>query len=51
MLKTDRKSKFLAKKIWRNALVLKSKKVQGIFTEKVYFGIIIFSCLSSTNFF
>ena len=31
VLKTCRKSKFLGKKIWRNALVLKSKKVQGIF--------------------
>ena len=29
--KTCRKSKFLGKKIWRNALDLKSKKVQGIF--------------------
>ena len=31
VLKTCRKSKFLGKKIWKNALVLKSKKVQGIF--------------------
>ena len=31
VLKTCRKSKFLGKKIWRNALALKSKKVQGIF--------------------
>ena len=31
VLKTCRKSKFLGKKIWRNALDLKSKKVQGIF--------------------
>ena len=30
VLKTCRKSKFLGKKIWRNALALKSKKVQGI---------------------
>ena len=39
---------FLGKKIWRNALALKSKKVQGIFGEN-YFGIIVFSCLSSRN--
>ena len=31
VLKTCRKSKFLGKKIRRNALALKSKKVQGIF--------------------
>ena len=31
VLKTCRKSKFLGKKIWRNALALKSKKVQDIF--------------------
>ena len=31
VLKTCRKSKFLGKKMWRNALALKSKKVQGIF--------------------
>ena len=34
VLKTCQKSKFLGKKIWRNALALKSKKVQGIFGEK-----------------
>ena len=28
---TCRKSKLLGKKIWRNVLALKSKKVQGIF--------------------
>ena len=33
VLKTCRKSKFLGKKIWRNALALKSKKVQGTFGE------------------
>ena len=31
VLKTCGKSKFLGKKIWRNALALKSKKLQGIF--------------------
>ena len=29
-LKTCRKNKFLGKKIWRNSLALRSKKVQGI---------------------
>ena len=32
-LKICLKSKFLGKKIWRNARALKSKKVQGIFGE------------------
>ena len=40
---------FLEKKIWRNAPALKRKKVQGIFGETFIFGIIVFSCLSSTN--
>ena len=31
VLKPCRKSKFLGKKIWRNALALKSKKVEDIF--------------------
>ena len=31
VLKTGRKRKFLGKKIWRNALALKCKKVQRIF--------------------
>ena len=31
LLKTCRKSKYLGKKIWRNALAWKSKKLQGIF--------------------
>ena len=33
ILKTCWKIKFLVKKIWRNALALKSKKVQGILRE------------------
>ena len=33
VLKTCWKSKFLEKKIWRNARTLKSKKVQGIFRK------------------
>ena len=40
VLKTCRKNKFFGKKIWQDALALKSKKVQGI---------IAFSCLSSTK--
>ena len=31
VLKTCRKNKFFGEKIWRNALALKSKKVQGKF--------------------
>ena len=49
VLKTCQENKFLRKKIWINALALKSKKVQGIFRENLYFGIVIFSCLSSTK--
>ena len=33
VLKTFRKSKFIGKIIWRNALGLKSKKVQSTFGE------------------
>ena len=43
--KTCQKSKFLGKKIWRNTLALKSKKVPG----NVYLGNIVFSCFSSTK--
>ena len=47
ILKTCRKSKFLGKKIWRNALALQSKKLQGIYIrESLYFGIIVFNGLS-----
>ena len=42
-LKTCPKSKFLGKKIWKNALVLRTKKIQGIFGEKL-----ILALLSST---
>ena len=38
-------SKFLGKKIWKNALALKSKKVQGIFGESF-----ILALLSSAVF-
>ena len=43
--KLCRKTKFLWKKIWRNALALKSKKVQGTFDE-----MFILALLSSTVF-
>ena len=33
VLKTCPKTKFLGKKVWRNALTLKSKRLQGIFGE------------------
>ena len=36
VFKNCRKSKFLGKKIWRNALALKSKKVQGIFGKRLF---------------
>ena len=45
VFKTCRKSKFLGKEIWRNALALKSKDVQGI-SGKTY----ILSLLSSAVF-
>ena len=45
VLKTCRKSKFLVRKIWRNALALKGKSVQGIFGE-----IFILALLSSAAF-
>ena len=45
VLKTCRKSKLLGKKIWRNTLVLKSKKVQDVFGK-----IFILALLSSTVF-
>ena len=35
VLKSCRKSKFHGKKIWRNALALKSQKVQGIFGKHI----------------
>ena len=45
VLKTFRKSKFIGKKIWRNARALKSKKVQGIFGK-----MFILALLSSAVF-
>ena len=45
VLKTYLKSKLLGKKIWRNALALKSKTVQGIF-EKTFIMALLSSQLS-----
>ena len=36
VLKTGRNSTFLGKKIWRNALALKSKMVEGIFGKRLF---------------
>ena len=44
VLKTCRKSKFLEKKIWRNALGLKSKKVQGVF-GKIFILVLLSSAV------
>ena len=46
VLKTCPESKLLGKKLWRNTLALKSKKIHGIFGETFIF-IIVFSCPSS----
>ena len=45
VLKACRKSKYLGKKIWRNAVALKNKKVEDIFGK-----IFIFASLSSAAF-
>ena len=45
VIKTCRKRKFLGKKIWKNGLALKSRKMQGIFGEKF-----ILALLSSAVF-
>ena len=44
-----RSSSVKEKKIWRNALTVSSKKVQGVFGGNIYIGIIVFSGLSSTK--
>ena len=44
VLKTCQKSKIFGKKIWRNALALKSKKVQGVF-GKTFILTLIFSAV------
>ena len=35
-LKACRKSKYLGKKIWRNAVALKNKKVEGMFGKSLF---------------
>ena len=40
VLITFRKSEFLGKKIWGNALALKSKKVQGLFGKTVILALL-----------
>ena len=50
VLKTCRKSKFLGKKIWRNALALKSKKVQGIFGEIIVLALLFWAIFCLQNF-
>ena len=49
VLKTCRKSKFLGKKIWRNALVLKSKKVQGIFGKNFILALLSWAVVLLQN--
>ena len=44
-----RKSKFLGKKIWRNAQALKSKKVQGIFSETVFLALLSLAAFRLQN--
>ena len=54
-LKLVEKSKILGKKIWRNALALKSKNVQGIFGETFILALLSLAvfCLQNcvSNFF
>ena len=40
VLKICQRCKFLGKKIWRNALALKSRKVQGIFGKTFILGLL-----------
>ena len=51
VLKTCWKSKFLGKKIWRNVLALKSKKVQGIFGKTFIFALLSSAVFSLSVFF
>ena len=50
VLKTCQKTKFLEKKIWRNAQALKSKKVQSIF-GKTFILALLSSVVFSLHFF
>ena len=54
VLKTCRKSEFIGKKIWRNALVLKSKRVESIFGERSILALLssaVFSLQKSVSVF
>ena len=51
VLKTCRKSKFLGKKIWRNARALKSKKVQGIFGKTFILALLSSAVFCVQNLF
>ena len=50
VLKTCRESKFLEKKIGKNALALKSKKVQDIFEEHLFWHYYQSSLSNEVNF-
>ena len=50
VLKTYWKSKFLRKKMWKNALALKSKKVQGIFGKKFILALLSSAVFHLQNF-
>ena len=49
VLKSCQKSNFLGKKIWRNALALKSKKVQGTFRETFILALLSSAVLCLQN--
>ena len=49
VFKTGRKNKFLRKKIQRNALTLKSQKVQGIFGETFVLALLSSAILRLQN--
>ena len=49
VLKTNWKGKFLGKKIWRNALALKSKKIQVIFGKTFILAILASAVIHLQN--
>ena len=49
VLKTYPESKFLGKKIWRNALALNSKKVQGIFGKTFILALLSSAVIALQN--
>ena len=49
VLKICRKSKFLGKKIWRNAIALKTKKVQGIFGKTFILALLSSAVIALQN--